>query len=105
VLLPNQKVVRQSNGTLEKETDVNAADARAWAEHRFVFTDRPLGEVFDEVARQYGVRILMPDSISGLYTGNFPKTDDVAQTLRLICRPFGFTFVEKQAHVYAIEVQ
>ena len=102
VLQPNEKAIRNADGSVAQLKNVNAADARAWTEHRFVFTNSPLSEVLQEVARQYGVTIELPDSLEAGYTGNFPKTDDVAQTLRLICRPFGYTFAEKQTHVYAI---
>ena len=37
---------------------------------KFVFTSAPLRLVFEEIARQYGVKINLPESLNYTYTGN-----------------------------------
>jgi hypothetical protein len=58
----------------------------------FSFTARPLSQVFNEIARQYGVKIILNAGADYLYTGYFSKDKPIGDVLTLVCKPFGLTF-------------
>jgi len=100
-LLPNEKTELVSN-ELRKQA-VDAVQDIAWTNNSFIFTDRPLDEVFAEIERQYNVVIDLPENIKFSYSGNFDKTSDVKQVLGYVCRPFNLNFIEEKAGVFRIE--
>ncbi len=101
VLISNEHAVIQKNGTIKKHK-VHAADKISWIDFKFVFTSAPLRLVFEEIARQYGVKINLPESLNYTYTGNFNKQDSVEHVLDLVCLPFNFKFVKKGLSEYQI---
>ncbi len=54
------------------------------------FENEPLREVFNELERQYDVKITMPESIK-YFNGAFGH-DDLQKALQKICDPMGLTF-------------
>lgn len=88
VLLPNSKVQFLGKSMVVSSLP-DATAAIGWTQDRFVFTNAPLSEVLAEVERQYNIEIVAPENIDYLFTGNFKKTDDLKQVLRIIEKPFG----------------
>jgi len=101
VLLPNEKA-ELLGAELTKSTVV-ASESIAWTTNRFVFTARPIQEVFDEIERQYKVTFHVDNGINFTYSGNFEKQTDVKQVLGYVCRPFSLKFTEEQPGVFRIE--
>jgi len=68
----------------------------------FSFTSRPLALVFNEIARQYGIRLTIKSSVDFLYTGYFTKNRPAEETLTLVCTPFGLNFARISEKEYEI---
>lgn len=60
-----------------------------WRQGKFYFTNTPLQEVIEEIERQYDITIDTPGELNYFYTGNFSKTKDPEDVLRIIEKPFG----------------
>ena len=73
-----------------------------WVDNMFNFTSAPIIEVIGEIERQYNVTITANTELNLVYTGYFPKDQPVEQTLNLLCKPFGLTFVKKSENKYLI---
>ncbi len=73
-----------------------------WTKNMFSFTAEPIMCVFNEIERQYDVKISVPKKIDYSYTGYFPKSIGIEQTLNLVCKPFGLTFVKKSGNEFLI---
>lgn len=63
--------------------------ATDWMQGRFNFTDTPLQEVIEEIERQYDITITTPKEMDYYYTGNFSRTKNPEDVLRIIEKPFG----------------
>lgn len=100
-LNPNEHAVVDNAGKIKKHKVV-AADKISWKDYKFVFTSVPLRQVFEEIARQYGVTINLPDSLDYKYTGNFNKEESVEDVIDLVCLPFNFKFEKKGKSEYQI---
>jgi ferric-dicitrate binding protein FerR (iron transport regulator) len=101
ILRPNEKA--ELTGNEFRKVKVEASQDVAWVGNRFVFTDRPLSEVFEEIERQYDVLIDLPEVFSFSYSGNFDKSADIKQVLTYVCRPFNLNFTEEKAGVFRIK--
>lgn len=73
-----------------------------WVDNMFSFTSVPLIEVIREIERQFNVTIKTNGHLDCFYTGYFPKDQPVEQTLNLLCKPFGLTFVKMSENVFLI---
>ncbi len=100
VLNPEERVEWQEGNFLKNE--ITAADATAWINNQFVFTGTPIGEVFAEIERQYGIQISYEKSLDFDVSTNFPKEQAVSKVLNYVCRPFNLNFVEQGAGEYQI---
>ncbi len=74
----------------------------SWRENMFYFTAAPLDEVIKEVERQYNVSISMEPGMDFYYTGFFSKDKPVEEVLKIICKPFGITYVKTADGSYKI---
>jgi len=102
ILRPGQKAVLGLSGTLDVQSDVNTAHTLSWLESRFSFTSVPLSGVFEEISRQYGIVIRIPEGLDNTYTGTFNKDTAVGNTLHLICKPFNLTFARTSNDEYVV---
>lgn len=102
MLEPNQKAVIEKNGELKKSIDTMAKQSTLWMKNEFIFTSTPLYEVFEEIERQYNIKISGKYSPDYIYTGNFNKKQSVETTLDLVCRPFDITFVKISNNEYQL---
>jgi len=62
-----------------------------WREGRFLFTERPVYEVFEELERQFGIAIDQGSPEDGLFTGEFDRTD-LESALEVVCNTMGFAY-------------
>jgi len=102
VLKPNQEAVLVGSNGLEVKKEVPAVQAKAWVDDKFIFTSCPLVEVFNEVERQYGVRITIEQDLNDSYTGGFDKGAGIESVLYKICRPHELSFEKKNDNTYLI---
>lgn len=80
----------------------NAAQVMSWMDHRISLTSVPIRRVFEEIARQYGVAIAIPESLDYIYTGNFDCSMPVESALQTVCKPFNLNFVQNADNAYTI---
>ncbi len=89
ILHPKEKAVLDKSGQFSHEKDVNVENVKAWIAHRLVFTSAPLKDVFEEIERQYKVKITVPKGLlSYTYTGSFKKGNSPEEALQMVCKPF-----------------
>ena len=100
ILSANQKAEWQSSAF--RKADMPADRKPAWVNKQFEFTGRSIREVFDEIERQYGIRIISDQSLNFEYSGNFSKEESVHQVLTYICKPFNLNFEEKKTGQYQV---
>jgi len=83
-ILPGQQAVE--TGERLEIARVNVANYMGWKERRFVYEDKLLGEVLEELERWYDVEIfVLNDGIRKLHlTANLPKYENMDQVLRII---------------------
>jgi ferric-dicitrate binding protein FerR (iron transport regulator) len=64
MILPGEKVSLYVSGNINIDRDINAFETVSWIEGRLSFTSAPLHEVFDEISRQFGVVIVVPQVLT-----------------------------------------
>jgi transmembrane sensor len=102
VLSPDQEASINSDGNIIVRKDREAKESISWVNNMFSFTSRPLSQVVNEIARQYGVRIILNAGGDYLYTGYFSKDKPIGDVLTLVCKPFGLTFAKVSDKEYEI---
>jgi transmembrane sensor len=102
ILQPGQKAIVNLEGMLVVQSDLNVNQALSWLDNKLNFTSVPLKKVFEEIGRQYGVRINIPENLDSIYTGTFYIDAPVEQTLDLVCKPFHLTYTLKSKDEYII---
>lgn len=102
ILKPNGKAEIKSDGKIDVLTDIETFPEISWRKNIFLFTASPVLQVFHEIERQYGVKIVaQPDNYS-LYTGNFSKEQSVEETLSYVCPALGLKYAKNSAGAYLI---
>jgi ferric-dicitrate binding protein FerR (iron transport regulator) len=102
VLSPEYEASVDLDGNIIMYREVSAGVSHAWVNNMFNFTSRPLAMVFNEIGRQYDVKITFSQGLDYSYTGYFTKNRPVEETLTLVCKPFGLTFVRISEKEYEI---
>jgi transmembrane sensor len=92
ILQPNQKAILDRGGTISIQVEANAEQTLSWLNRKLNFTSIPLYKVFEEISRQYGVTIHLPDNLGFIYTGAFKRDVPVENALNMVCRPFELSF-------------
>lgn len=101
ILLPNQKASLTKSGfDILKDQDV--ASETAWIDNRFAFTAMPLNEVFQEIERQYGIKLNGKEKFTANYSGNFTRNQSVQQVLEYVCRAFNINFEQVNKNEYKL---
>lgn len=87
-LLPGQGL--KKDGTV---VDTFAAEAArpGWTEGQSSFQSAPLGDVFREMERQYGIRVEAPALAGRTFTGRFPH-DNLEVALQAVCGAMGLKY-------------
>jgi len=89
VLLPGL-ATESINGELLPASEFNLA-AAFWKDGQFNWENANLDQVFQEVERQYGVKIIRPNIQDRIFTGSFKKLD-LKDVMSIICEPMGLSF-------------
>jgi len=102
ILQPGQIASLDPEGMLVVQTVLNKEQALSWLNNKLNFTSVPLRKVFEEIERQYGILINIPENLDSIYTGTFNIDTPVEQTLDLVCKPFHLTYTLKSKNEYII---
>lgn len=102
LLTPGQKAVVDSGGYVSIENNTEIENTLSWRNRRFNFTAVPLNEVFEEIGRQYNIRITLTEDINYIYSGAFNQSDSVEKILDLVCKPFGLDYSLQTENEYII---
>lgn len=102
IIKPGQQATLSVQGTLDVNAALNTVETISWIENKLSFTAVPLQQVIEEISRQYGVIIHVPEGLDYIYTGTFRKNSDVQRTLDMICKPFGLTYARNANDEYVI---
>ncbi|OJX87344.1 MAG: hypothetical protein BGP01_00570 [Paludibacter sp. 47-17] len=94
VLTPNMQAILNNNQLITANIE-NAKEAINWKEGRFVFVSVPLVEVIQEIERQYDINVQPGSNLDYLYSGNFTKTQNPEDVLKIVGKPFGIEFKMK----------
>ena len=99
---PGQQAALSPDGTLAIQSGIDTDRIVSWLNNKLSFTSVPLRKVFEEIGRQYGVIINIPEDLENTYTGTFVKDSSVENVLNLVCRPFNLNFTPKSDNEYSI---
>lgn len=102
ILNPGQLALLNMEGELVVKSGIDTDQTVSWLNNKFSFTSVQLSKVFEEIGRQYGVIINIPEDIEHIYTGSFMKEDSVENVLNLVCRPFDMEYTRKAENEYII---
>jgi transmembrane sensor len=102
-LEPNQLAELKNQTILKRSSNVQANNIIAWKDNKFNFIATPLIEVFQEIERQYDVKLDIKGIPQHLHTGYFSKNKKVESTLNLICLTFNLKFKKTKNKNYKIE--
>jgi transmembrane sensor len=102
IILHGQKASLNTQGILDVQTGINTGQTISWLENKLSFTSVPLKQVFEEIGRQYGIIILIPENLGNTYTGTFKRNTSVEQALKLVCKPFNLKFSRKSKDEFII---
>lgn len=102
ILGPEYSAEVSGNGDIRMTKAVDGSQTHSWVNNMFNFTSRPVELVFEEISRQYDVKIRLALPAGLLYTGHFSKNRPLEETLTLVCTPFGLTFARISDKEYEI---
>ncbi|MFO7657000.1 MAG: FecR domain-containing protein [Bacteroidales bacterium] len=105
VISAGQKAYIDKEKLLRVEQNVNTTQVLSWMENRFSFTSAPIKQVFEEISRQYNIKITAEVSPDNYYTGTFLKPASAEQALGLVCKPFNLRVTRISANEYAISLK
>ncbi len=91
VILEHGHATKLSKAVLTQPTRFSNENAASWTNGEFQFTNEPIGKVFDELARQFAVQIVINTNTNRLYTGYF-NNQSLERALDLVCQPMGLTW-------------
>lgn len=84
-----------SNGVLNVAKFKDSRTIQDWRNHSFYYTSESLIKVFNDIALQYNVTIVVPDALkldTFSYTGNFKNDLTIENVLNLVGKPFGMSY-------------
>jgi transmembrane sensor len=102
VLHPESKAEILDDGTILVSNKIDTYPVISWRNNVFLFTAKPVKEVFSEIERQYNITIHSNLNDMIRYTGNFTKEQHVEEILGYICPALGLRYDRKSGGVYNI---
>lgn len=102
IIKPNSKAEISRNGEIKVSTNIETFPEISWRKNIFLFTATPVHTVFNEIERQYRVKIDANINDESLYTGNFNKDQNVEEVLEYVCPALGLRYVRKSMGEYLI---
>lgn len=100
ILNPDEKAEWENGNFLKSE--FNTENETAWMNNQFVFTATPIRKVFDELERQYGIKINSSEEYTYEYTGNFSMEEPDSLAIYDVCKSFNLKFVKDESGVFRI---
>ena len=100
VLTPGLATNNKTGGITEAFAETGTD---AWRTGAYFYVADDLAFVLEEVERQFGVDLKMPDLSGRLFTGEF-NSEDIETTLTLICGPMGLDYsMDEETRVITIK--
>jgi ferric-dicitrate binding protein FerR (iron transport regulator) len=101
-IAPGFTAILENNRLLVGEFELADPD---WRNGEFIYRDAPLGQVFEELGRQFNVKMDIPAIVNRRYTGRF-SNKNLEDALQLICTPMGLIYsIDNSNHVIVQEGQ
>jgi ferric-dicitrate binding protein FerR (iron transport regulator) len=86
------------------KTNYKTEKATDWRSNRFDFAGRSLNEVFNEIERQFAVKIQVQNELKNRnFSSNFSKPDNVEEVLDYVCKSMQLKYVKKSDGVFLVE--
>lgn len=102
IIKPGAKAEIGADGKISVTEHLDLSPEISWKKNLFLFTAKPVLDVFREVERQYGVTIDVETGDNSLYTGNFSRDQNVEEVLAYICPAMGYQLVKKSPSGFLI---
>lgn len=102
ILTAGNKSFLNQEGTFTVDPVADTLGTLSWMSNKFSFNSVPLRKVFEEIGRQYGVLISVPEDLDKVYSGAFMKEESVESVLSLVCRPFDLKYTRKSENEYIL---
>lgn len=99
---PGEQTILNNKGLLDLVQSADTSGAMSWISNNFSFTSTRLEKVFDEIARQYGIRLILPEKLDNIYSGSFRRANSAETVLKLVCDPFDLSFERRSDYEYII---
>ena len=102
ILTPNYHAELTKNGEILVSKTKNINTITSWRDNMFSFRSVPLQVVINEIEYYYNIKITLNSNSNYSYTGFFSKQKSAEEVLKLLCKPFGITFIKKAEGNYEI---
>ena len=102
LLTPNKHAHLDQSGSFKVASADDQEDVPAWTNNLLMFASTPLRLVFDEIERQYGIKIVTPEGMHLSYSGNFALDASLENILTLLCLPFDLLYEQTSGNTYTI---
>ncbi|WP_436515809.1 FecR family protein [Ekhidna sp. To15] len=100
LITPGQSI-RLAEDTV-KRTSVDADLVGRWQAGVFYFSDQKLSNVLQEMERQFGVTVTLPDTTDYIFNGYFTNKD-IESALEMVCLPLGLSYEKTTQDAFAIK--
>lgn len=100
-ILPGEKV-EWVGGVLQKSNIGSDENEAGWVRGEFSFDNIPLISIFDEIERQFDVRITAKGIENRFYTGTFKNTN-LSEVLETVCSPMNLEYEIKNGNKISIK--
>ncbi len=98
----NYAVLNEKKEIAKFEQAENINHSISWVENEFVFTAVPLSEIFEELERQYDIQIDGKETIKGISSCSFKRTNSPEELINIIGKPFGLVCIKLSEDKYEI---
>lgn len=102
-LIPGEKVELLS-GILQKTGNHTESQLAGWKTGEFNFDNKPLISIFEEMERQFNIKITTNDIGSRFYTGSF-NNQNLADALETVCLPMSLDYEIRNGNQVFISIK
>jgi len=102
ILSPEMKAILNHEGDIKVSSLDQMEASPGWKNNMLMFSSVSLRLVFDEIERQYGIKIITPREMNLRYSGNFALDTSVENVLTLLCLPFDLRYENTSGKTYTI---
>lgn len=101
-LTRDMQATLEASGAIRVINLPEVQDAPGWKNNLLMFSSVPLRLVFDEIERQYGIKIQSGPDLGKSFSGNFALDATVENVLTLLCLPFDLRYEQTSGNTYQI---